>query len=129
MNVPPPARPYVVVYDGDCRVCRRFVANLAKWDSGQTLEMTPSQAPGIRERFPWISPRAYSESVQVVRLADGRTWQGAAAIEELLDVLPRGRWIQWIFRIPFSRGIADRFYRSFAKNRYRVGCGDHCRTS
>jgi predicted DCC family thiol-disulfide oxidoreductase YuxK len=129
MSGPVPTRRYVVLYDGDCRVCRAFVAKLAKWDSGEILEITPSQAPGIRQRFPWISPQAYGESVQVVRLADGRTWQGAAALEELLDVLPRGRRAGWIFRIPFARGITERFYRSFAKNRYRLGCGDHCRTS
>jgi predicted DCC family thiol-disulfide oxidoreductase YuxK len=26
------------------------------------------------------------------------------------------------------RTIADRFYRWFAKNRYRMGCGEHCQS-
>jgi predicted DCC family thiol-disulfide oxidoreductase YuxK len=41
-------------------------------------------------------------------------------------VLPRGRLISWLFRIPFVRPLADRFYKWFARNRYRMGCGEHC---
>ena len=86
--------------------------------------MVSSQRPGVMARFPWIPARAYTEALQMVA-ADGTTWQGAAAIEKLLDVLPRGRLISWVFRIPFVRTIADRFYRWFARNRYRLGCGAH----
>jgi predicted DCC family thiol-disulfide oxidoreductase YuxK len=56
----------------------------------------------------------------------GTTWQGAAAIERLLDVLPRGGLLGWVFSVPFVRALADRFYRWFARNRYRLGCGEHC---
>ena len=56
----------------------------------------------------------------------GRTWQGAAAIEHILDVLPKGKLVSWIFSIPFVRPLAERFYRWFARNRYKLGCGDHC---
>ena len=26
----------------------------------------------------------------------------------------------------FARPLADRFYKWFARNRYKLGCGDHC---
>ncbi len=119
-------RRYTVIYDGDCGVCSRSVKLLAKWDRNQDLEIIPSQTPGVCERFPWIPPRAYVESIQVIRCSDGRTWQAAAALEELLNVLPKGRLISWLFSIPFARPLADRFYRWFARNRYRMGCGEHC---
>jgi predicted DCC family thiol-disulfide oxidoreductase YuxK len=117
---------YTVIYDGDCKVCSRTVQLLARWDRGRELEIVPSQAPGVKARYPWIPERAYVESLQVVRTVDGRTWQAAAALEELLKVLPKGRLISWVFKIPFARPLADRFYRWFARNRYRLGCGDHC---
>lgn len=120
------ARAYTVVYDGDCGVCTRLVARLAGWDRGGKLEFVPSQASGVRERFPWIDPPAFAESMQLIRGSDGKTWEGAAAIERLLDVLPRGRWIAWIFSVPLVRRIADRVYRWFARNRYHLGCADHC---
>lgn len=120
-------REFTVVYDGDCRVCTRLSKVLQEWDRPHRLEVVSSQAQGVTARFPWIPPRAYAEALQVVA-ADGTTWQGAAAIEQLLDVLPRGRLISWVFKVPFARTIADRFYRWFARNRYRLGCGAHCQS-
>ena len=120
-------RAYTVVYDGDCKVCTRLSRVLRNWDKQQQLEVVSSQQPGVQARFPWIPPRAYVEALQLVA-ADGTTWQGAAAIEKLLDVLPKGRLISWIFKIPFARPIADRFYRWFARNRYKLGCGSHCQS-
>ncbi len=119
-------RRYTVIYDGHCKVCGRMVKYLRKWDRNRELEIIPSQAPGVRARFPWIPQRAYTESVQVVRTSDGMTWQAAAALEEVLKVLPKGRLFAWLFKIPFMRPLADRFYRWFARNRYRMGCGEHC---
>ena len=118
-------RPYTVVYDGHCKVCGRLVKLLTKWDTEHRLEIIPSQTPGVHARFPWIPARAYRESVQLVG-PHGRTWQGAAAIEELLNVLPKGKLLSWVFKIPYVRPLAERFYRWFARNRYKLGCGEHC---
>ncbi len=120
-------REYTVVYDGDCRVCTRLTGMLARWDREHRLEIVSFQAPGVAARFPWIPARAYVDALQLVR-SDGTTWQGAAAIEQLLNVLPRGKLVAWIFTIPFVRTIADRFYKWFARNRYRMGCGAHCQS-
>ncbi len=117
---------YTVIYDGDCKVCRRSVKLLTKWDRNHDLEMIPSQTPGLLAKFPWITPRAYVDSIQVVRTRDGKTWQAGAAVEELLNILPKGRLISWLFRIPLARPLVDKFYRWFARNRYRLGCGEHC---
>jgi predicted DCC family thiol-disulfide oxidoreductase YuxK len=117
---------HTVVYDGHCKVCSRTMKLLTKWDRNHVLEIIPSQTPGLEVRFPWISPRAYVDSVQVIRTSDGRTWQAAAAIEELVNILPKGWFISWLFKIPFVRPLADRFYRWFARNRYKLGCGEHC---
>ena len=121
-----PGRSYAVVYDGDCSVCERIVLRLEQWDDHDLLEIIPSQRDDVRARFPWIPHSAYAESLQLIRTADGRTWQGGAAVEQLLDVLPRGRRISWVFSVPFVRAIADRLYRWFARNRYQLGCREHC---
>jgi predicted DCC family thiol-disulfide oxidoreductase YuxK len=118
---------YTVVYDGNCRVCGKIVRGLAKWDRRGQLEIIPSQTPGLAARFPWIPEHAYVESLQLIRNIDGRTWQGAASIEQLLDVLPRGKFVSWIFSIPLARPVAEKTYRWFARNRYHLGCSDHCK--
>jgi predicted DCC family thiol-disulfide oxidoreductase YuxK len=120
-----PTRPYTVVYDGLCKVCGRIVKLLRKWDTRGLIDIVPSQQPGVAARFPWIPARAYRDSVQLVG-PDGHTWQGAAAVEHILDLLPHGPLLTWVFSIPFARPLAERFYRWFARNRYRLGCGEHC---
>ena len=126
-SAPPLNRPYTVVYDGFCKVCNRLVKLLRKWDRTQQLEIVASQQSGVQPRFPWIPARAYTESVQLIA-ANGRTWQGAAAIEQLLHILPKGMLIGWLFKIPYVRVLADRFYKWFARNRYRLGCREHCQS-
>ncbi len=118
-------RAYTVVYDGACRVCQRIVRTLTRWDRDRLLEFAPSQGPGVRARFPWVPERAYAESVQLIA-ADGRTWQGAAAVEHIIDLMPKGWLLTWVFSIPFVRPLAERFYRWFAMHRYALGCGKHC---
>lgn len=120
-------RPYTVVYDGQCRVCTRLVDMLRRWDRKGIIEVIPSQNTSVYSRFPWIPPEAYVEAMQMIG-PGGQTWQGAQAIEQLLRVLPRGKLLGWVFHIPFVGGLIDRFYRWFAKNRYRFGCGEHCQT-
>jgi predicted DCC family thiol-disulfide oxidoreductase YuxK len=110
-----------------CRVCNRIANVLRRWDRRREIDVVPSQTDGVMARFPWIPARAFAEAMQLVG-PGGETWQGAAAIEKLLDILPRGGWIAWIFRIPFARAVADRCYRWFARNRYHLGCGEHCPT-
>ncbi len=122
-----PGRPYTCVYDGTCAVCTRFSRVLRRWDRHGQIEVVPSQAPGVAARFPWISARDYAEALQLIG-PGGRTWQGAEAIEKLLEVLPNGKLGGWLFRIPFARTFAGRFYKWFARNRYKLGCGKHCRS-
>lgn len=120
-------RAYTVVYDGDCKVCTRLSKVLATWDGRRLLEVVSSQQPGVTARFPWIPTRAYVEALQLIA-RDGTTWQGSEAIEQLLRILPKGRLLSWIFSIPLARPLADRFYRWFARNRYKLGCGAHCQS-
>jgi predicted DCC family thiol-disulfide oxidoreductase YuxK len=121
----PAGRPYSVVFDGTCTICGRLVKLLRGWDKHGMLEILPSQNSCVRSRFPWIPERAYLESVQLIG-PNGRTWQGAAAIEQIIDLMPKGKLITWVFSIPFVRPLAERFYRWFARNRYKMGCGKHC---
>jgi predicted DCC family thiol-disulfide oxidoreductase YuxK len=100
---------------------------LREWDREGRMEIVPSQADGVRQRFPWIPAEAYQESLQVIGPGGEReTTQGALAVATVIGLLPKGRWIAWMFRVPVLRPLAEWGYRTFARNRYRFGCGDHC---
>lgn len=118
-------RPYTVVYDGQCKVCGRLVKLLNAWDKDDEIEVVPFQNTSVLDRFPWIPPEAYAEAVQLVG-AGGKTWQGGEAIEQLLKILPLGGVFGWTFKIPGFGDLFSRFYRWFARNRYKFGCGEHC---
>lgn len=118
-------RPYTVVYDGTCRVCTRLATLLDRWDREKQLEVIPFQNTSVLDRFPWIPAEAYAEAMQLIG-PGGRTWQGADAIEQLLKLLRYGGALGWAFRIPYFGALFSRFYRWFARNRYRFGCGEHC---
>jgi predicted DCC family thiol-disulfide oxidoreductase YuxK len=85
-----------------------------------------AEDPSAGVRFPWISRESLEESIHLVAL-DGRTWEGAGAVEMLVGILPGWRWASFLFRLPLARPAARRIYRWVARNRYRLSCGDHCR--
>ena len=118
-------RPYTVVYDGQCKVCGRLVKLLNAWDTRKELEVIPFQNTTVLDRFPWIPSEAYAEAMQLIG-PGGQTWQGGEAIEQLLKILPYGGTFGWAFRIPGFGSLFGRFYRWFARNRYKFGCGEHC---
>lgn len=118
-------RPYTVVYDGQCKVCNRLVKLLRKWDRHGEIETIPFQNSGVLTRFPWIPGEAYAQAMQLIG-PGGQTWQGGYAIEKLLEILPWGGLLGWAFKVPFFGDLFNRFYRWFARNRYKFGCGEHC---
>ncbi len=118
-------RPWTLVYDGSCNVCRRLVRRVQHWDSRHVIQAIASQNDTVATRFPWISGEAFGESMYVIA-ADGRTWSGAAAARQLLAILPFGWLLGWLWGLPSFGALADRGYRVFARNRYRFGCGEHC---
>ena len=116
--------PWVVVYDGTCTVCTRTVNRLREWDRDARFELVAYQSPGVRARFPEISEAEFERSVQLIG-PDGR-YEGAAAVERILELVPRTRPASWLFRVPLVRPVAEAVYRWFARHRHRFGCGDHC---
>ena len=117
---------HVVVFDGECGLCRRWIRRLEAWDRNGALETVPFQDPAVRARFPWIPPEAFAEAVQVVA-PDGGTWSGAGAAERLAAILPGGMLLSWVFRLPLARPVADRVYAWIAARRGAGGnCDRHC---
>lgn len=120
-------RPYAVIYDGDCGMCSRLARRLADLDRRGLFELIPSRQDGVHDRFPWIPPEAYDRALQLVRQSDSVTWEGSAAVEEIVRRLRGGRLVAWLFSVPFGRRAADRIYRWVADRRHELGCGNHCR--
>jgi predicted DCC family thiol-disulfide oxidoreductase YuxK len=112
-----PDRP-LLLYDGDCDLCRRWIARWRR-ATGDRVECLPSQeAAG---RFPEIPPQDFARSVILVE-ADGSVSRGADAVFRSLAHAGRGRLAAWCYRnLPGFAPVAEAIYRLVAANRDRLG--------
>jgi predicted DCC family thiol-disulfide oxidoreductase YuxK len=83
---PPPDRP-LLIFDGDCNFCRRWIA---RWEKGTGPCVDYVEFQKIGGRFPEIPRTAYEQAVQLIEL-DGRVLSGADAVLRLLDFAPQKR--------------------------------------
>lgn len=113
---------WTLIYDGDCRFCRRFVRLLERWDRRGRLRAVPFQSAAELALLPPIARASLEQAMHLVS-PDGVVLAGAAAAPAILRLLPGGRLLAWTFRIPGVPAFAEVVYRSVARNRHRLGCG------
>lgn len=118
---------WTLIYDGDCEFCQRQVALVERWDAHGRVDTVPFQTADL-SRY-GVSPQAAEEAMHLVA-PSGEVWRAATAARELLRLLPRGRALSWLFRLPGAIFVAEHVYRWVAKRRHRFGCSSAvCRRS
>lgn len=110
---------WLLIYDGDCGFCRRQIALIERHDVGGLLEPVPLQRADL-QRY-GLSREAAEEAMHLVS-PGGEIWRGAAAAREILKLVPRGRPLAWIFKLPGAMFVAERVYGWVARRRHRFGC-------
>ncbi len=123
-----PAREFTVVFDGECGICGRSVAWIRDRDREGRFEFLPFQDPEVPRRYPEVDPADFEGALQLFT-PEGTRFQGARAAEEILRLLPGWRAAHPLFRIPGVRTLARWVYARVARNRHRLGCGEHCTIS
>jgi predicted DCC family thiol-disulfide oxidoreductase YuxK len=116
---------WTLIYDGDCRFCRRQVERLRRSDRRGCIETVPFQTADLA-RF-GIEREAVEQAMHLVA-PTGRVWRGAEAARETFRLLPSGRPLVWLLNVPGAMFAAERVYRWVARRRHRFGCGSRvCR--
>ena len=110
-----------LVYDGECSLCRRAVAWVEQRDGSGAIELLPFQDPGFAARFPEI-PRSQCLNAAQFVAASGRVVAGAAAVREVLLLLPSTRWLGRALRVPPVFWLAQLSYALVARLRPRDNC-------
>ena len=110
----------IVIYDGQCRFCRRQVERLASWDRPQMLSFLSLHDPEVSRRFPDIS---HEQLMKHLYLIDprGRRYVGAEAFVWLSRHLPRLWPLAPVLNIPGTTPIWQWCYQQVAKRRYKLG--------
>ena len=115
-------RPAVLIYDGECSMCRASALWLMRLAlGGGALEILPCRSPVRRVRYPFIADETCMAAMQLV-LPDGRVLAGADAAPEILHRIPRWRWLAVLFALPGARPVARHAYAWIARNRMRLSC-------
>lgn len=109
----PPAKP-LVIFDGDCRFCRRWIERWREM-TGAAVEYAPYQE--VAARFPEI-PRADFEKALHFINADGTIYRGAEAVFQSLGQVRSGRALVWCYEhLPGFAPVTETAYRFIARNR------------
>src|SRR5438105_799982 len=84
----------LLVYDGDCGFCKRWVV---RWRAatGDAVDYAPYQT--VAARFPHIPLLAFRQAVHLLE-PDGRVTRGAAAAFRSFKLARRSRWLDWAYR-------------------------------
>jgi predicted DCC family thiol-disulfide oxidoreductase YuxK len=105
----------IVVYDGACERCRRWVAWARSLDARgriRTLPLQDSRATRVTGR----SRQALLRAVHLVH-PDGSVVDGPGAVRDVLRYLRGGGLFAWIFRLPGAPWVAARAYAWVARRR------------
>jgi predicted DCC family thiol-disulfide oxidoreductase YuxK len=103
-----------LVYDGDCGICRRWVAY---WEAltGTQVAYRPYQQAA--RDYPQIPLDAFRHSIQLIE-ADGTVHSGAAATYRVLARVPGRRLWWWLYtHVPGFAPVSEWAYAFFARRR------------
>src|SRR5262245_51251805 len=111
----PPRKP-LLVFDGDCDFCRRWIVRW-RFATGDQVDYVPFQNPEITERFPEIKRASFEEAVHLIE-PDGKVSRGAEAVFRSLAQVPHKRWFLWFYqKVPGVAPVTEFAYRFVAEHR------------
>ncbi len=109
--------PYYLLYDNDCSLCVRFRERIRRWDKNSRIEPVGFDDPRIPSLVPRMTRAELENSFHLV-FPDGTVRSGANAFPDLLEQLPRWKWLGWFLKkMPGSARLSDWIYGKIAASR------------
>jgi len=108
-----PSKP-LVVFDGDCNFCRRWVERWREMTRG-AVDYAPFQEAAAR--FPEIPRENFAQALHFIE-KDGTVYRGAEAVFRSLGRVRGGRVLVWCYdHLPGFAPITEAAYGAIARNR------------
>ncbi|HEX4639014.1 MAG TPA: lipase maturation factor family protein, partial [Chthoniobacterales bacterium] len=109
----PPPKP-LIIWDGDCHFCRRWIERWREITRGAVDYATSQESA---ERFPEIPREQFGRSVIYIE-ADGSVFFGAEAVVRSLRSRSSKKWLAWSYdHVPGFAAVSESTYRIIASNR------------
>ena len=110
----PPDKP-LLIYDGDCAFCTRWIARWKRL-TGDAVDYLASRDAG--PRFPELLPADLQHAVHLVDV-DGRVFSAAEAVLRSLSAAGRFRWVLWMYQsVPGCAALMESAYEFVARRRH-----------
>jgi predicted DCC family thiol-disulfide oxidoreductase YuxK len=110
-NPPPKA---LMIWDGECHFCRRWIERWREITVGEVDYATYQEAAN---RFPEIPLEQFQRAVAFIE-PDGQTFFGAEAVYRSLRYQGSRKWLAWSYdRIPGFAAISETAYNFIARHR------------
>lgn len=128
MSLRPPR--LLLLYDGACPICSYEMRRLRGLDRAQRLDYADISVQGF-DAAAYGTTMAALMGRMHARVPDGTLLSGMDAIRAAYSAVGLG-WLLSPTRLPLVRGLADRAYVAFARNRYAISrmlgmrCGPAC---
>src|SRR5207302_10802911 len=114
MRVTSPSLKPLVIWDGECHFCRRWIE---RWKEITRGEVDYEASQQIGDRFPEI-PRGQFERSVILIEPNGSVYFGAAAAFRALRCRSSKRWLAWsYYHVPGFAPITETFYKFISMNR------------
>src|SRR5437764_13466566 len=114
MRVTSPPPKSLIIWDGECFFCQRWIE---RWKEITRGEVDYEMSQRIGERFPEI-PRAQFERSVILIEPDGAVYFGAEAAFRALRCRSSKRWLAWSYQnVPGFAPVSEVFYKIIAANR------------
>ena len=111
--------PAVLIYDGECSVCRKAVEWIRARALPESFEYLSLHSGKLAQRFPFLDLAACKRAAHLV-LPGGAVLAGERAAPAVFDRLPGYRWAAHCLRLPGSRLLSGIAYRFLASRRHAI---------
>ena len=107
----------VILYDGVCVFCSRWIVFILKRDVEARFRITQIQSPYGRRMASAFGIDPNDPDTNAV-VHGGKAWLRSDAALTVLSNLPGWRWARILFAVP--KPLRDAIYNLVARNRYRL---------
>lgn len=114
-----PTGPAVLIYDGECSVCRKAVEWIRSRTPEGRFEFLSLHSAELAGRFPFLDPADCRRAAHLV-LPGGSVWIGEQAAPEVFDRIPGYRWAARCLRLPGAHVLSRVIYRFLARRRHAI---------
>lgn len=109
----------VLIYDGECSVCRSAIDWIRTRTSPGAFEFLSCHDESLPSRFPFLDRTACLQAAHLV-LPDGKILAGENAAPEVFLRIPGYLWVARALRLPGGHVFSRLLYRWFARRRHAI---------